>query len=57
MAKAIRTLESPLYLLIIAICIYEIEQTLTIPLILVLVSVARLIVNSMFDEFIYKSNG
>jgi len=57
MAKAIRTLESPLYLLIIALCVYEIEQTLTIPLILVLVSVARLIVNSMFDEFIYKSNG
>ena len=57
MAKAIRTLESPLYLLIIALCVYEIEQTLTIPLILVLVSVARLIVNSMFDEFIYKNNG
>jgi len=57
MTKAIRTLEAPLYLLVIALCIYEIEQTLTIPLILVLVSVARLIVNSMFDEFIYKSNG
>ncbi len=54
MNKAIRTLEAPLYLLIIAICVYEIEQTITIPLFLVLVSVARLIVNSTLDEFIYK---
>jgi len=54
MTKAIRILESPIYLLVIALCIYEIEQTLTIPLFLVLVSVARLIVNSMFDEFLYK---
>jgi hypothetical protein len=54
MRKAIRTLEAPIYLLVIALCIYEIEQTLTIPLFLVLVSVARLVVNSMFDEFIYK---
>ena len=27
MRKAIRTLEAPLYLLVIAMCIYEIEQT------------------------------
>ena len=54
MKKAISTLEATIYLLVIALCIYEIEQTATIPLILVLVSVARLIVNSMFDEFIYK---
>jgi hypothetical protein len=54
MKKAIRILEAPLYLLVIALCIYEIEQTITIPLILVLVSVARLFVNSMFDEFLYK---
>ena len=54
MRKAIRTLEAPIYLLVIALCIYEIEQTLAIPLFLVFVSVARLVVNSMFDEFIYK---
>ena len=39
MRKAIRTLEAPLYLLVIALCVYEIEQTLTIPLFLVFVSV------------------
>ena len=54
MRKAIRTLEAPLYLLVLALCIYEIEQTIAVPLFLVLVSVARLIINSMFDEFIYK---
>ena len=54
MRKAIRTLEAPLYLLVIAMCIYEIEQTIVVPLILVLVSVVRLIVNSKLDEFIYK---
>tara|TARA_A100001391_G_C5069952_1_gene278024 strand:+ start:182 stop:349 length:168 start_codon:yes stop_codon:yes gene_type:complete len=54
MRKAIRTLEAPLYLLVIAMCIYEIEQTIAIPLVLVLISVARLIANTMFDEFIYK---
>jgi hypothetical protein len=54
MRNAIRILEAPIYLLVIALCIYEIEQTITIPLILVLVSVVRLIVNSSFDEFIYK---
>ena len=54
MKKAIRTLEAPLYLLVISLCIYEIEQTLTIPLFLVFVSVVRLIVNNMFDEFLYK---
>ena len=54
MAKVIRILEVPIYLLVIVLCIYEIEQTATIPLFLVFVSVARLIVNSMFDEFIYK---
>ena len=54
MRKAIRTLEAPLYLLVIALCVYEIEQTLTIPLFLVFVYVGILFVNSMFDEFIYK---
>ena len=33
MRKAIRTLEAPLYLLVIALCIYELEQKATIPLI------------------------
>jgi len=54
MAKVIRILEAPLYLLIIALCVYEIEQTASISIIIVLVSVARLIANSSLDEFIYK---
>ena len=54
MAKVIRILEVPIYLLVIAMAVYEIEQATGISIILVIISIARLAVNVMFDEFIYK---
>lgn len=54
MRKAIRILEIPIYLLVIALCIHEIEGVVGIPIFLVIVSVARLITNTMFDKNIYK---
>ena len=55
MKKIIRILEIPIYLLIISMTIYEIEETVGIPMFLVLVSIARLFTNIISDEFIYKS--
>ena len=59
MRKAIRTLEAPLYLLVIAMCIYEIEQTIVVPLILgvayVYLSYNLYLENDIFDGFeLYK---
>jgi len=54
MIKIIRTLEIPIYLLVIAMAVYEIERAIGITIFLVLVSIARLITNIITDEFIYK---
>tara|TARA_R110001583_G_scaffold45525_1_gene143314 strand:- start:186 stop:353 length:168 start_codon:yes stop_codon:yes gene_type:complete len=54
MKKAIRILEIPIYLLVIAMAIYEIEQATALSIVLVIISIARLATNVMFDEFIYK---
>ena len=54
MNKVIRTLETPIYLLVIAMAIWEIEKSLGVSVFLVLVSIARLFTNIITDEFIYK---
>ena len=54
MNKVIRTLEIPIYLLVIAMAIWEIEKSLGVSVFLVLVSIARLFTNIITDEFIYK---
>jgi hypothetical protein len=53
MRKYIRALEVPFYLLVIALFCLEQEIT-AISFFLILVSVGRLVVNVMTDEFIYK---
>jgi hypothetical protein len=53
MRKYIRILEVPLYLLTIAMACYELGATGT-TIFLILVSIARLVVNSITDEFVYK---
>ena len=53
MRKAIRILEIPIYLLVIAMAVYEIEEAVGISIFLVLVSIARLFTNIITDEFIY----
>ena len=54
MNKIIRMLEIPIYLLVIAMAVYEIEKALGVLVFLVLVSIARLYTNIFTDEFIYK---
>tara|TARA_B110000967_G_scaffold172066_1_gene182905 strand:- start:428 stop:595 length:168 start_codon:yes stop_codon:yes gene_type:complete len=54
MNKAIRMLETPIYLLVIAMAVYEIEGAVGVSIFLVLVSIARLFTNIITDEFIYK---
>ena len=54
MNKVIRMLEIPIYLLVIAMAIWEIEKALGVSVLLVLVSIARLFTNIITDEFIYK---
>ena len=54
MNKIIRMLEIPIYLLVIAMAVYEIEKAVGVSVFLVLVSIARLFTNIITDEFIYK---
>ena len=56
MAKAIRILEVPIYLLVIAMGCYEIDAPGT-AVFLVLVSFARLFTNTITDDSIYKHKG
>mgnify|MGYP003389090744 FL=1 len=56
MAKAIRILETPIYLLVIAMACYELSAGGT-AIFLVLISIARLFTNIITDEFIYKHKG
>jgi len=53
MKKYIRALEVPLYLLTIGLFCLEQGNT-TISIFLILISVIRLVVNVVTDEFIYK---
>ena len=53
MKKYIRTLEIPIYLLVIALfCLQNGDKAIGV--FLLIVSVGRLIVNVITDEFIYK---
>jgi hypothetical protein len=56
MAKAIRILEVPIYLLVIAMACYEFGAGGT-ALFLILVSFARLFTNTITDDSIYKHKG
>ena len=53
MVKAIRILEIPIYLLVIAMACLERGNTI-IAIFLILMSMLRLAVNSITDEFNYK---
>ena len=53
MIKAIRILEVPLYLLVIALGCLENDST-AMAIILIVISIARLVVNSITDSSIYK---
>tara|TARA_R100000908_G_C3630605_1_gene71653 strand:+ start:335 stop:499 length:165 start_codon:yes stop_codon:yes gene_type:complete len=53
MIKVIRILEVPLYLLVIALGCLE-EGATTTAIILTLISIVRLIVNSITDTSVYK---
>ena len=53
MAKAIRILETPIYLLVIAMACYEFGAAGT-ALFLVIVSFARLFTNTITDDSTYK---
>ena len=51
--KYIRALESPFYLLVIALACFE-RGNKGVAIFLVIISIGRLITNVMADEFIYK---
>ena len=53
MRKYLRALEIPFYLLVIAIACLERGST-AVAVFLILVSIGRLVVNVMTDEFVYK---
>jgi hypothetical protein len=53
MKKYIRALEIPLYLLVIALFCLEQGNT-AMSIFLIVISIGRLIVNVITDEFIYK---
>ena len=53
MIKVIRILEIPIYLLVIAMACLERGNTI-IAIFLILMSMLRLVVNSITDEFNYK---
>jgi len=55
MAKAIRILEVPIYLLVIAMACYEFGAGGT-AIFLILVSIARVFTNTISDSSVYKSN-
>ena len=52
-AKPIRILEVPLLLLVIALACFE-RGNVRVAVFLIIVSVGRLIINSITDEFTYK---
>jgi hypothetical protein len=54
MRKIIRILEIPIYLLVIAMAVYEIEVAIGVSFFLVVVSIVRLFVNTITYEFMYK---
>jgi hypothetical protein len=54
MRKIIRILEAPIYLLVIAMAVYEIEAAIGVSFFLVVVSMFRLFINTITDEFVYK---
>ena len=56
MAKAIRILEVPIYLLVLAMGCYEVGAPGT-AIFLVIVSSARLFTNTITDNSIYKQKG
>jgi len=53
MIKALRILEVPIYLLVIALGCLE-EGATAMAIILTLISIARLVVNSITDTSVYK---
>ena len=53
MIKAIRILEVPLYLLVIALFCIE-NESIAMGIFLVVISIVRLFTNHITDEFIYK---
>jgi len=53
MAKTIRILEVPIYLLVIAMACFELGAPGT-AIFLIIVSIARIIVNSITDDSVYK---
>ena len=53
MAKTIRILETPIYLLVIAMACYELGAGGT-SLFLILISAARLYANVITDKYVYK---
>ena len=55
MSKAIRILETPIYLLVIAMACYEAGAGGT-AVFLTIVSAARFFVNTITDSSVYKSN-
>ena len=54
MIKAIRILEVPIYLLVIALFCIENEST-SMGIFLILISISRLVVNSITDSSVYKN--
>ena len=56
MAKAIRILEVPIYLLVLAMGCYEVGAPGT-AIFLVIVSSARLFTNTITDDSVYKQKG
>ena len=52
-AKPIRILEVPLLLLVIALACFE-RGNVGVAVFLIIVSIGRLIINSITDEFTYK---
>ena len=56
MAKTIRILEVPIYLLVIAMACFELGAPGT-AIFLIIVSIARIIVNTITDDSVYKKPG
>jgi len=56
MIKAIRILEVPIYLLVIALGCIENGST-AMGIFIVIISIVRLFTNHITDEFVYKSKG
>tara|TARA_Y100000992_G_C20984096_1_gene358767 strand:- start:243 stop:416 length:174 start_codon:yes stop_codon:yes gene_type:complete len=56
MIKAIRILEVPIYLLVIALGCIENGST-AMGIFIAIISIVRLFTNHITDEFIYKSKG